>query len=125
FRLLQFGFGQTTLGHLAGQLLRPFLDAERQLAAACMQVSDVNTMAAKETAREYQHERRIEPQSLIEMRLQREGERRAGLVPDTVVVAGDDAEGVASRRNVGVGDAAPARVPPLRLEPVQPESEAV
>src|SRR5205814_2050494 len=47
-------------------------------------------------------DQRLEPDRLIEVRLQPKGERRSGLIPDAILVGSDHAKDVAAGREVRV-----------------------
>ena len=58
------------------------------------------------------------------MRLEREAKARPGVVPDAVIVAGDNAKGVRTGRKAGVvGGAAIAGVDPVLVETLESVAE--
>src|ERR1700685_3741272 len=62
----------------------------------------------------------VEPNCLKEVRLEGEAEARAGLAPDSVVVAGDYTKSVCPRRKPGVvGGPAVPRIDPVLVEAVE------
>src|ERR1700722_753332 len=61
-----------------------------------------------------------EPKSLIEVRLEGEAKARPRVVPDAIVVACDDAKGIAPRRKPSVvGGSAVTRITPVFFEAIE------
>src|ERR1700686_260867 len=62
----------------------------------------------------------IKPECLKEVRLEGEAKARAGVAPDSIIVAGDHAKGVCPRRKPGVvGGPAVPRINPALVEAVE------
>src|SRR5882757_1450019 len=69
-----------------------------------------------------------EPERLKEVRLEGEAKARAGIAPDSIIIAGDYAKSVCSRRKPGVvGSTAVPRINPALVEAVEsiPEERAL
>src|SRR5262249_8611920 len=72
-----------------------------------------------------EHANRLKPDGLVQRWSDREIKRRSGLVPNAIVVAGDDAEPVLARRKVVVKSlAAIAGIDPIRIVTFQLVTEA-
>ena len=92
---------QTLIEHR--QFLRSFIDDPLQVLLACFQTVDASAIGPEASQAEPERHDHPEPEGLIEKRTQVKRERRAGLVPHAVAVAGDHVEGVEAGVEVGVG----------------------
>ena len=111
--LQQFGIGQLKIARAQRHLLA-------ESAGEMPEPPHPQSIPCARDGHDGDHAQEREPDRLIEVRLEGEAKARAGVAPDSIIVAGDHAKGVGPRRKPGVvGGPAVPRIDPALVEAVE------